>query len=82
MKLVNPTNISSEIYKYAVEVLEKGYRNNPVRLIGLRAADLTNDANFQISLFEQDNKENNTNIQKVLDNIIMPASMKVSDENE
>ena len=90
MKLVNPTNITSEIYKYVVEVLEKGYRNNPIRLIGIRVADLTSESNYQISLFDADDAIDNSKIQKVLDNIadkygdsvIMPASMKVSDEDE
>ena len=90
MKLVNPTNVSSEIYKYAVEVLEKGYRKDPIRLIGIRLADLTSESNYQISLFDTDNKISNDKIQKVLDNItdkygdsiIMPASMKVSDKDE
>ena len=90
MKLVNPTNITSEIYKYAVEVLEKGYRNNPIRLIGIRVADLTSESNYQISLFDTDDAIDNSKIQKVLDNIadkygdsvIIPASMKVSEEDE
>ena len=90
MKLVNPTNISSDIYKYAVQVLEKGYRGDPIRLIGIRLADLTSSANFQISLFEEDNSVSNNKIQEVIDSIadkygdsiIMPASMKVSDKNE
>ena len=90
MKLVNPINVTSDIYKYAIEVLEKGYRGDPIRLIGIRAADLTSDSNFQISLFDTDNSLDNSKIQKVIDNIsdkygdsiIIPASMKVCDRDE
>ena len=90
MKLVNPTNVSSEIYKYALEVLERGYRGDPIRLIGIRLADLTHDGNYQLSLFDDNDTISNNKIQKVLDSItdkygdsvIMPASMKVSDKDE
>ena len=90
MKLVNPINVTSDIYKYAIEVLEKGYRGDPIRLIGIRAADLTSDSNFQISIFDTPNVISNSKIQKVLDNIadkygdsiIVPASMKVCDKDE
>ena len=84
MKLVNPTNVTKEIYNYALEVLEKGWRGEPIRLIGIRLADLTSDNNKQISLFDKKIDESNEKIQEVLDsisdkygdNIIMPASLK------
>ena len=84
MKLVNPTNVTKEIYNYALEVLEKGWRGEAIRLIGIRLADLTSDNNKQISLFDKKIDESNEKIQEVLDNIsdkygdniIMPASLK------
>ncbi len=84
MKLVNPTNVTSEIYNYALEILEKGWRGEPLRLIGIRLADFTNDNSKQISLFDTVKDTGNDKIQEVLDNIsdkygdgvIMPASLK------
>ena len=84
MKLVNPTNVTKEIYNYAIQVLEKGWKKEPIRLIGIRLADLTTDNNKQISLFDKKIDESNDKIQEVLDNIsdkygdniIMPASLK------
>ncbi len=84
MKLVNPTNVTKEIYNYALEVLEKGWRGEAIRLIGIRLADLTSDNNKQISLFDKKIDESNEKIQEVLDsisdkyedNIIIPASLK------
>ena len=84
MKLVNPTNVTSEIYKYACEVLEKGWKKEPLRLIGIRLDNLTSNSDKQISIFDTDTNDSNDKIQKVLDNIsdkygdniIMPASLK------
>ena len=84
MKLVNPTNVTKEIYNYALEILEKGWKKDPIRLIGIRLADLTSDNSKQISLFDKKIDESNDKIQEILDdisdkygdNIIMPASLK------
>ena len=84
MKLVNPTNVTSEIYQYALEILNKGWRGEPLRLIGIRLSDFTHDNNKQLSLFDTDKDLNNDKIQKVMDNIsekygdgiIIPASLK------
>ena len=88
MKLVNPTNVTKEIYKYACEVLEKGWKKDPLRLIGIRLDNLTPDNSKQLSLFDTSNSLSNDKIQKVLDNIsdkygddiIMPASLKEKDK--
>ena len=88
MKLVNPTNVTKEIYKYGVELLERGWKGEPIRLIGLRLADLTSDNCKQISLFDEKIDDSNDKIQEVLDNIsdkygnsvIIPASLKVKED--
>ena len=88
MKLVNPTNVTKEIYEYALKVFDRGWRREPLRLIGIRLGDLTTDNNKQISLFDTKLSESNDKIQKVLDNIsdkygdnvIMPASLKEKDK--
>ena len=67
-KLKNPVNSYSEIYKYAKEILEEFYHNEPVRLIGIRLDDLQNNKIYQTSLFEK-NPENNEKIDKIMDQI-------------
>ena len=87
MRLVNPTNVTKEIYKYACEVLEKGWKREPIRLIGIRLDNLTTSNEKQISLFDDKLSESNDKIQEVLDNIsdkygdniIIPASLKEKD---
>ena len=88
MKLVNPTNVTKEIYKYACDVLEKGWKRDPIRLIGIRLDNLTTSNEKQLSLFDDKKDENNDKIQEVLDNIsdkygdgiIIPASLKEKDK--
>ena len=88
MKLVNPTNVTKEIYKSGGELLERGWKVEPIRLIGLRLADLTSDNCKQISLFDEKIDDSNDKIQEVLDNIsdkygnsvIIPASLKVKED--
>ena len=67
-KLKNPVNSYSEIYKYAKEILEEFYHNEPIRLIGLRLDDLKEVKIYQTSLFEK-NPENNEKIDKIMDQI-------------
>lgn len=84
IKIMNPTNVTSEIYNYALEILSKGWRGETLRLIGIRLSDFTGDNSKQISLFEQEKDLHNDKIQEVMDNIsekygdgiIIPASLK------
>ncbi len=84
IKIINPTNVTSEIYQYALEILDKGWRGEPLRLIGIRLSDFTKDNTKQISLFDKEKDYQNDKIQEVMDNIskkygdgiIIPASLK------
>lgn len=84
MKLVNPTNVTADIYKVAVSILNNGWRGEPLRLIGIRLADFTYDNSKQISIFDQEKDLHSDKIQEVLDDIsnkygdgiIIPASFK------
>lgn len=90
IKLVNPTNVTSEIYTHSLEILDKGWRGEPLRLIGIRLSDFTNDNNRQLSLFEQEKDLNQEKIQEVMDDIslkygdgiIIPASLKQKKEEK
>jgi len=87
IKIVNPTNVTSEIYNYTLEILSKGWRGEPLRLIGIRLSDFTHDNSKQISLFDTLKDTNSDKIQEVMDNIsekygdgvIIPASLKRKD---
>ena len=84
--LDKPTNNTKEILKKIYEVFDDNYKEDEIRLIGARLANLTNTKEEQISLFDQDeNEEKEDNIQKTIDNInnkfgkslIKPASLKL-----
>ena len=79
-KITNATNNTMDIYKVVLEILDEIELKEPVRNIGIRLSDLSESNGYQISLFEN-NKQNDDQIQKVLDDInlkykntkIMPA---------
>ena len=56
-KLPNATASTKEIFMYAKELLEQMYRKGtPIRLIGVRVDDLTDKEEMQISLFQDEVK--------------------------
>lgn len=91
-KLPTETNITKEIYKLVVEIFDKNYKKDPIRLIGVRLADLTNKKEKQITLFEDEVEEEEKEdvFQQTLDNInnkfgkslIAPASLKLISKNK
>ena len=91
-QLENATDNTKEILKKINSLFEKSYNNIPVRLIGVRLANLTKFKNTQVSLFdtEIDNNSKEESIQKTVDKInkkfgsslIMPASIKKLQKNE
>ena len=86
IKLDNATNDTNEIYKVVLHLLNISFRGEPIRLIGVRLADLSSDRVEQISLFDKEIKKDSTpdDFQKVVDslnskfgsNSVIPASMK------
>lgn len=86
IKLDNATNDTNEIYKVVLHLLNISFRDEPIRLIGVRLADLSSDRVEQISLFDKEIKKDSTSadFQKVVDslnskfgsNSVIPASMK------
>jgi len=85
-KIKIPTNRTEEIYKVVIEIFNESWKNDPIRLIGVRLSDFTDSKEHQITLFEQDEpKDDKTDdIQKIVDNInnkygnnaIITASLK------
>lgn len=86
-KLKNPTNSTKEIYKLVLEIFDKSYKKDPIRLIGVRLADLKEKKEKQMNLFEEETneEEKEEEIQKTIDDInqkfgksiVSPASLKV-----
>ena len=91
-QLENATDNTKEILKKINSLFDKSYNNIPVRLIGVRLANLTKFKNTQVSIFdtEIDNDSKEESIQKTVDKInkkfgsslIMPASIKKLQKNE
>lgn len=61
-KLKNPTNGTNEIFDIAKELFEEVWNKEPIRLIGIRLDNLTEQNNYQVSLFENidETKKNET----------------------
>ena len=84
-KLENPCNNTKEIYKLALQIFAKSYKDDPIRLIGIRLADLTENNERQLSIFDTEKQVENSNIQETLDtinqkfgkSIVAPASIKL-----
>lgn len=69
-KLMNPTNITNEIYNFSKEVFDEMWDGEPIRLIGIRLDGLTDNSYFQTSLFEDStNREKQEQIDIVIDNL-------------
>lgn len=64
-KLINATDVTDEIFKEAKRILNEMWNEESVRLIGIRLDKLVDNINYQISLFESDNK-----IDSKVDNIL------------
>ena len=86
-KLPYPTNSTKEIYKLVIEIFNKSYKKDPIRLIGVRLADLQETKERQLTLFEEYTIEEDQEeeIQKTIDDInqkfgksiVAPASLKI-----
>ena len=69
-KLVNPTNNTDEIKKIVNELLNEMGELEPIRLVGIRLDNLTDNLYRQYSIFDDEKElEKKDNLQKVLDNI-------------
>lgn len=77
-KIINPTNITREIYDISKQILDEMFTGDPVRLIGIRLDGLVDNAYFQTSLFDDNNKrENNAKIDEVVDELKSKYGYKI-----
>ena len=78
-----PTDNTKEILNKAYKVLEENYKEDEIRLIGVRLSNLTQEKQEQISLFDENEEEGEDVLQKTMDkinnkfgkSIINPASL-------
>ncbi len=68
-KMENSTDITSEIYDMAVRLMREAWKGEPIRLIGLSASYIDRDGFQQMSLFGEEEKEKQKNLDKALDQI-------------
>lgn len=69
-KLVNPISSNEDIYEVACDLAKTSWKEDPIRLVGLRVSDLTDKSYEQISLFEEAGKiEKRDKVQKAVDEI-------------
>lgn len=69
-KLDNATNITSEIYSIAKQILNEMWQDDKIRLIGLRLDKLTDNIVYQPSLFEENNtREESSKIDSTIDEL-------------
>ncbi len=87
-KLLNPTDNTKEIFEKIIEVFDQSFKKEPIRLVGVRLADLQETKKKQLSIFELSSDEENNDsdsIQKTMDKInekfgkslVAPASLKI-----
>lgn len=63
------TDITSEIYEMAVDLMKEAWKGQPLRLIGLSASDIDKDGFEQLSFFGEEEKEKQRSLDKALDSI-------------
>ena len=83
-KLSFSTNKTQDIYEIAKKLLEESWKNDSIRLIGIKLSGLEETRKNQISIFEEEQEaEREDKVQKIMDNInnkfghttVIPASM-------
>lgn len=57
MKMVDPTNVTNQVYRAAVELLLKHWDGLPIRRVGISLSQFSSDDEYQISLFDQDREK-------------------------
>lgn len=70
VKLKNATNLTSEIYRTSVLLLHEMWNREPVRLVGIRLDNLTDNVLHQVSLFENlSHREKENELESIVDEI-------------
>lgn len=69
-KYYNGVCMTSDIYEKSIELFNKTWDREPIRLIGLRVTDFTDSNSYQLSLFEENkNNRDDEKLQNIIDEI-------------
>lgn len=66
----NATNVTREIFKQVKIIFERSYKEDPIRNIGVRLADLKETTEKQLTLFMEDDIKVDDKVEEVMDSII------------
>lgn len=53
MKMVEPTNVTNQVYAAAVKLFRQHWEGVPVRKVAVSLSQLSNEEEYQLSLFDQ-----------------------------
>lgn len=66
MKMDDPSNVTNQVYRAAVQLVSKHWEGHPVRKVGVSLSKLLPDDQYQTSLFDLD-REKNMALEKATD---------------
>ena len=70
MTMDNSTNSTTDIYNQVLILFSRSWREEPIRNIGVRLSDLTDEKKEQMSIFDNMEKKEVSEVEKVMDEII------------
>ncbi|RJX40980.1 DNA polymerase IV [Paenibacillus pinisoli] len=57
MKMDDPTSVTNQVYRYAIQLLKRHWDGLPVRKVGVSLSQFAADGEYQLSLFEPDREK-------------------------
>ncbi|MGO4182784.1 DNA polymerase IV [Paenibacillus sp. MCAF9] len=57
MKMVDPSNVTNQVYRAALQLLQRHWDGLPVRKVGVSLSGFTADDEYQLSLFDQNREK-------------------------
>ena len=77
-KLLNATDNTDKIYEVSKKLAKELYKDDSIRLVGVSLSKLSDNNNYQISLFEDfNNKNNQDSLDKIIDKLKMTYGSKI-----
>ncbi len=70
MTMDNPTDLTNDIYNQVLVLFARSWKEDPIRNIGVRLSDLTDEKKEQMSIFDNIEKKEVSEVEKVMDEII------------
>ncbi len=85
-----PTNNDRELFEKVMELFNMTFKEEPIRLIGVRLTNLTNKRDAQLSIFDVEDEEKVDKFQETIDKInnkfgkslIEPAALKLIEKDK